>query len=37
MARLLVEEYTKYLAARLDLTMLLPERPPMPARGAHSG
>jgi len=36
-ARLLAEEYTKYLAARLDLTALRAERPPMPARGAHPG
>jgi uncharacterized SAM-binding protein YcdF (DUF218 family) len=36
-ARLLAEEYTKYLAARLDLTALRPERPPVPARGAHPG
>ncbi len=36
-ARLLAEEYTKYLAARLDLTALRPERPPMLARGAHPG
>jgi uncharacterized SAM-binding protein YcdF (DUF218 family) len=37
MARLLAEEYTKYLAARLDLTALLPEHPPTPARSAHAG
>jgi uncharacterized SAM-binding protein YcdF (DUF218 family) len=37
MARLLAEEYSKYLAARLDLTALVPERPPLPGRGAHSG
>jgi len=37
MARLLAEEYSKYLAARLDLTALVPERAPMPARGGHSG
>jgi len=37
MARLLVEEYSKYLAARLDLTALVPERPPIPARSAHPG
>ncbi len=36
-ARLLAEEYTKYLAARLDLTALWPERPPMPARGTRPG
>jgi len=36
-ARLLVEEYTKYLAARLDLTTLLPERSAVPARSAHPG
>jgi uncharacterized SAM-binding protein YcdF (DUF218 family) len=36
-ARLLAEEYTKYLAARLDLTALRAERPPTPARGAHAG
>ena len=38
-ARLLAEEYTKYLAARLDLTALRAERPPVPvpARGGHSG
>ncbi len=35
MARLLVEEYSKYLAARLDLTALLPERPPIAARSGH--
>jgi uncharacterized SAM-binding protein YcdF (DUF218 family) len=35
MARLLTEEYGKYLAARLNLTALLPERAPIPARGAH--
>ena len=32
MAHLLAEEYIKYLAARLDLTALLPERPRTPAR-----
>jgi uncharacterized SAM-binding protein YcdF (DUF218 family) len=37
LARLLAEEYTKYLASRLDLTALLPERQPVPARGAHAG
>jgi uncharacterized SAM-binding protein YcdF (DUF218 family) len=37
MARLLAEEYTKYLAARLDLTALWPERPPSPTRSAHPG
>jgi uncharacterized SAM-binding protein YcdF (DUF218 family) len=37
MARLLAEEYSKYLAARLDLTALVPERAPLPARSAHSG
>jgi len=37
MARLLAEEYSKYLAARLDLTALVPERPPTPARSAHPG
>lgn len=37
MARLLAEEYTKYLASRLDLTALLPERPPTPKRSAHPG
>jgi len=37
MARLLAEEYSKYLAARLDLTALVPERPPMLARSAHPG
>jgi uncharacterized SAM-binding protein YcdF (DUF218 family) len=37
MARLLVEEYTKYLAAWLDLTALLPERPRTPKRNAHPG
>jgi uncharacterized SAM-binding protein YcdF (DUF218 family) len=37
MARLLAEEYSKYLAARLDLTALVPERPPVAARGARSG
>ena len=37
MARLLAEEYTEYLAARLDLTALLPERPRPPARSAHPG
>jgi uncharacterized SAM-binding protein YcdF (DUF218 family) len=37
MARLLTEEYSKYLAARLDLTALVPERAPIAARGAHSG
>jgi len=36
-ARLLAEEYSKYLAARLDLTALVPERPPMLARSAHPG
>jgi uncharacterized SAM-binding protein YcdF (DUF218 family) len=36
-ARLLAEEYTKYLAARLDLTALRTERPPAPARSAHAG
>jgi len=36
-ARLLAEEYSKYLAARLDLTGLRSERPPAPARGAHAG
>jgi uncharacterized SAM-binding protein YcdF (DUF218 family) len=34
-ARLLIEEYMKYLAARLDLTALLPERENMLAKGAH--
>lgn len=37
MARLLVEEYTKYLAARLDLTALIPERDPVVARSTHPG
>ena len=37
MARLLIEEYSKYLAARLDLTALLPERPPIAARNGHPG
>jgi uncharacterized SAM-binding protein YcdF (DUF218 family) len=37
MARLLAEEYSKYLAARLDLTALVPERPPTPVRSAHPG
>jgi uncharacterized SAM-binding protein YcdF (DUF218 family) len=36
-ARLLAEEYSKYLAARLDLTALVPERPPTPVRSAHPG
>jgi uncharacterized SAM-binding protein YcdF (DUF218 family) len=36
-ARLLAEEYTKYLASRLDLTALLPERPPVPARSERPG
>ena len=37
MARLLAEEYSKYLAARLDLTALVPERPPTPVRSLHPG
>jgi uncharacterized SAM-binding protein YcdF (DUF218 family) len=37
MARLLAEEYSKYLAARLDLTALVPERPPAPVRSVHPG
>jgi uncharacterized SAM-binding protein YcdF (DUF218 family) len=37
MARLLAEEYSKYLAARLDLTALVPERPPTPVRSVHPG
>jgi len=37
MARLLVEEYTKYIAARLDLTALIPEREPVAARSTHPG
>jgi uncharacterized SAM-binding protein YcdF (DUF218 family) len=37
MARLLVEEYTKYLASRLDLTALLPERPSSQPRSTHPG
>jgi uncharacterized SAM-binding protein YcdF (DUF218 family) len=37
MERLLAEEYTKYLAARLDLTALLPERPRPPARSTRPG
>ena len=37
MARLLAEEYSKYLAARLDLTALVPERAPIAARGGHPG
>jgi uncharacterized SAM-binding protein YcdF (DUF218 family) len=37
MARLLTEEYTKYLAARLDLTTLLPEHTPLQVRSAHPG
>lgn len=37
MTRLLAEEYTKYLAARLDLTALLPEREPAAVRSAHPG
>lgn len=37
MVRLLVEEYTKYLAAWLDLTALIPEREPVAARSAHPG
>jgi uncharacterized SAM-binding protein YcdF (DUF218 family) len=37
MARLLLEEYTKYLAARLDLTALIPEREPVAARSTHPG
>jgi uncharacterized SAM-binding protein YcdF (DUF218 family) len=36
-ARLLMEEYTKYLGSRLDLTALLPERAPLPARSPHPG
>jgi uncharacterized SAM-binding protein YcdF (DUF218 family) len=36
-ARLLAEEYTKYLASRLDLTALRAERPPVPAHSAHAG
>jgi uncharacterized SAM-binding protein YcdF (DUF218 family) len=36
-ARLLAEEYSKYLASWLDLTALLPERPPISARSAHHG
>jgi uncharacterized SAM-binding protein YcdF (DUF218 family) len=34
-ARLLAEEYSKYLAARLGLTVLLPERPPLLSRSAR--
>ncbi len=37
MARLLMEEYTKYLAARLDLTALIPEREPAAPRSTHPG
>jgi uncharacterized SAM-binding protein YcdF (DUF218 family) len=37
MARLLAEEYTKYLAAWLDLTALIPEREPVTARSTHPG
>lgn len=37
MARLLVEEYAKFLAARLDLTALLPEREPVVSRSPHPG
>ncbi len=38
MARLLAEEHAKrYLAARLDLTALVPERPPTPVRSVHPG
>lgn len=35
MARLLAEEYSKYLAARLGLTVLLPERASVQSRSAH--
>jgi uncharacterized SAM-binding protein YcdF (DUF218 family) len=37
MARLLAEEYTKFLASRLDLTALRPERPPLETHSAHPG
>lgn len=38
LARLLVEEYMKYLAAWLDLTAVIPEREPAPiTRSMHSG
>lgn len=34
-ARLLMEEYTKYLGARMNLSALWPERSPASPRGAH--
>lgn len=37
MARLLAEEYTKYIASWLDLTALVPERGPLAARSLHPG
>lgn len=36
-ARLLTEEYAKYLAARLDLTAIWPEREPTAVRSTHPG